>query len=428
MAFLRVVQGGRPGELHEIVAERLVLGRHPSCEVVLDNAVISRQHARLIRQSAGYVIEDLGSRNGTYVNGKAISGTQLIRDRDHIRICDYVLEYLEQLPLIDEMQMDDRLGGSSTRATRTSAYQRHETLDLPEDNPDLESSSIITTLNAAARGQRLDVRPEVKLRAVLDLSRQLSQTVDLRTMLNQSLGCLFQLFPQAEYGIVVLCDADFKHVELKVARSRSGEGEEHLAISRTILQRALQSHEAILSEDLADDTRFRDSHSASALEIRSMMCAPLSGANDEPFGAIQLTTRNLKKIFTQDDLDLLVSVAAQAGLAVENTRLHSEAILRNEMERDLEVATQIQLGFLPEPHPSFPGYEFCHYYKPAAGRRDYYDYIPPGWTVGRFGRRCFGEGGFRGTADGPALFVGPLSPGGTALGGGGHDRTESRAD
>ena len=91
MAFLRVVQGGRSGELHELVTDRLVLGRHPSCEVVLENAVISRQHARLIRQGAGYVIEDLGSRNGTYINGKAVSGLQPVKDTDRIRICDYVL-------------------------------------------------------------------------------------------------------------------------------------------------------------------------------------------------------------------------------------------------------------------------------------------------------------------------------------------------
>lgn len=380
VAFLRVIQGGRPGELHEISSDRLVLGRHPSCEVVLDNAVISRQHARLVRQGESYAIEDLGSRNGTYVNGRVISGIQRIADRDHIRICDYVLEYLDQLPLIDSSPYDPSENPTNpvARSSAAGTLQPPDTLDDAYLLADVDSSSsIITTLKARGRSERLGVRPEAKLRAVLDLSRQLSHTLDLTTMLEETLTCLFSLFPQAEYGVIVLCDAEFKDVELRVARSRQGEGLDDMAISRTILGRALLDHEAILSEDLADDTRFRDSNSASAMQIRSLICAPLSGAEEKPFGVIQLTTRNLKQIFTQDDLDLLVSVAAQAGLAVENTKLHAAAVKKFEIERDLEVATQIQLGFLPNQMPNIAGYEFNHYYRAAQQvGGDYFDYIP----------------------------------------------------
>lgn len=369
MAFLRVVQGSRIGELHELVSERLVLGRHPSCEVVLENAVISRQHARMIRQGSSYVIEDLGSRNGTFVNGKKISGLERVKDKDRIRICEIVLQFLDELPQIDatiaELAIDkERSAGNAT-------------LDDDSYYGDLDSSSsIISTLNAGARSVRLDVRPEAKLRAILELSTLFSRTIALESVLKKTLECLFRIFPQIELSYVLLIDPDSGDPVVKAARSGSGEETTDVPVTMTVIERALQDHEAILSEDIADDTRFRDSESASALQIRSMMCAPLSGFEGEPFGAIQLTTKDLRKPFSQDDLDLLVSVSAQAGLAIENAKLHAEVLHSHEMERDLEVATQIQLGFLPHNRPDFAGYEFFHYYQAAQQvGGDYYDYV-----------------------------------------------------
>ncbi len=371
MAFLRVVQGSRMGELHELVSDRLVLGRHPSCEVVLENAVISRQHARMLRQGDSYVIEDLGSRNGTFVNGEKVNGLQLVKENDRIRICDIVLQYLNELPQIDATVAEGLVGEDDELSAGIA------TLEDDSFCGDLESSSsIITTINALSRSVRLDVRPEAKLRAILELSTLFGRTIDLDAVLKKTLECLFHIFPQIELGYVLLIDPDSKIPVIKAARSGSGDENTDVPVTMTVIERALQDQEAILCEDIADDTRFRDSESASALQIRSMMCAPLSGAEDEAFGAIQLTTKDLRKAFTQDDLDLLVSVTAQAGLAIENANLHAEVLHSHEMERDLEVATQIQLGFLPNKRPEFAGYEFFHYYRAAQQvGGDYFDYV-----------------------------------------------------
>lgn len=300
MPFLRVIQGGRSGELHEIVVDRLVLGRHPSCEVVLDNPVISRQHARLIRQGTGYVIEDLGSRNGTYVNGKSVSGLQTIYDTDRIRICDYVLEYLNELPLTEEtVPADERMFASSHRRSGKQIQAGESPRTVENETfqyEDLESSSsIVTTLKTGPNSVRFDVRPEAKLRVVLELTSLFRRTVDLFTVLDKTLECLFRLFPHAELGVVLLCDPVTKTPTVRAARNESGQMPTDVSVSRSVIERAIKSHEAILSEDVGDDTRFRDSISASALEIRSLMCVPLGNFDEEPFGAIQLTTRNLKK-------------------------------------------------------------------------------------------------------------------------------------
>ncbi len=371
VAFLRVVQGGRPGELHELTGERIVLGRHPSCEVILDNAAISRQHARLIRQSSQFVLEDLGSRNGTYVNGKAVTSTRKIANRDRIRICDIVLEYLDELPLMEATVAGELSYNESLQPNAAGQ------ITIDQENPELESSSsIITTISAKTMGHRLDVRPEAKLRAIIELTRLFSRTFQLETVMKKTLECLFSLFPQSELGLVLLIDPQTKEPIVRAARDRDGETSLDQKVSSTVIQQALDSHAAILSEDLGDDTRFRESESASLLEIRSILCSPLTGGEGMSFGAIQLTTKDLRKPFNQDDLDLFVSVTAQAALAIENAHMHSEMVQRREMERDLEVATQIQLGFLPNKMPSILGFEFCHFYQAAQQvGGDYFDYV-----------------------------------------------------
>ena len=91
---------------------------------------------------------------------------------------------------------------------------------------------------------------------------------------------------------------------------------------------------------------------------------------------IQLDTKSLRHQFTQTDLDVLVSVGAQASLAIENARLHEDLLQRSDIERELRFATQVQLGFLPEQRPSPPGYEFFDYYEPAHRvGGDYFDYV-----------------------------------------------------
>src|SRR5262249_21521024 len=95
------------------------------------------------------------------------------------------------------------------------------------------------------------------------------------------------------------------------------------------------------------------------------------------FGVIQLDTQDRSKKFTQDDLKLLCGVANQASIALENARLLEEAVLQERLRRDLEVAHEVQLSFLPRSLPSVPGYEFFGHYEPALQvGGDYYGYIP----------------------------------------------------
>jgi len=113
--------------------------------------------------------------------------------------------------------------------------------------------------------------------------------------------------------------------------------------------------------------------------IRSVLCAPLSSAEGKTFGVIQLDTQDRNKKFTQDDLKLLQGVANQASIAMENAKLHEGTVVRERLRRDLELAHQVQLSFLPSRLPEVAGYEFFAYYEPALEvGGDYYDFVDLG--------------------------------------------------
>src|SRR2546429_3733182 len=137
-------------------------------------------------------------------------------------------------------------------------------------------------------------------------------------------------------------------------------GVQTCALPIWIVARCLETAQALLSEDATSDKRFDLSQSIADCRIRSVMCAPLiMKSTGKAFGVIQLDTQDRNKKFTQDDLKLLMAVAGQAAVAVENAKLHDNMVARAGLERDLRLAHQVQMSFLPKKPPSIAGYEFA---------------------------------------------------------------------
>jgi sigma-B regulation protein RsbU (phosphoserine phosphatase) len=379
VAFLHVIKGSRPGQVLELRGERMILGRHPSCEIVLDNAAVSRQHAQILNRRGTFFLEDLRSRNRTYLNGTAIDGREPLKDADEVTICDIVLQFFQARK---EEGADESTPGRPTSSPlradprSTQALEALPPPDPPDDSPE-QLSSIITTIDTkSASTTRLGVKPEVKLRAILEMSNTLARTLKLDDVLQSLLDGLFKVFPQADSGFVMLAGGEDRQSIVKASLARGGDATGSVRMSNTILRTAMQSGEAILSADALEDSRFDASESLAGLGIRSMICVPLMTKGGSALGAIQLQTQSLRQQFTQSDLDVLVSVGSQAILAIENARLHEDLLRQSHMERELQFATQVQLGFLPERRPNPPGYEFFDYYEPAERvGGDYFDYI-----------------------------------------------------
>ncbi len=249
--------------------------------------------------------------------------------------------------------------------------------DGAEVSPAEPLSSVITNFDPRRpRENFATVKPEVKLHAITQLMQALRRELELESMLPKILATLFNLFPQAEQGFILLRDDDPDRLRVMATLSRLVDQPDKVAASMTVVRRVLETGEAILSENVLDDSRFRKSTSLSKLKIRSVMCVPLSDGDDNPIGVIEIDTRDTVHGFANEDLELLASVAAQADMVLEKAKLHEEVLRQREIERDLEFATQVQLGFLPKERPRIPGYAFADYYEAALRvGGDYFDYI-----------------------------------------------------
>ncbi|HET6422058.1 MAG TPA: FHA domain-containing protein, partial [Planctomycetaceae bacterium] len=94
MAVLKLLSGGPLGQVLPLSGERILLGRHPTCQIVLDNAAISRHHAQILESHGEYFLEDLRSRNGTLLNESPVRGRMTLHDGDEVKLCDFVFQFL----------------------------------------------------------------------------------------------------------------------------------------------------------------------------------------------------------------------------------------------------------------------------------------------------------------------------------------------
>jgi phosphoserine phosphatase RsbU/P len=328
--FLRVEQGSCPGQLLEVAGERVVIGRHPGCEIVLDNAAVSRQHAQISESHGSYFLEDLRSRNKTFLNGRPVDGTAELHDGDSIEFCDLAFRFYAESPPEEKERPTAPAPfaavASSPPIGSAKATVAHDGEAAPLDAFLESGSSILSTvpLNEAS-SLLLAVKPEQKLRAVLDIGRSLGHALELSDVLEKTLAGLFRVFLQADHGFVLLKEGEKGKLVVRAAKSRKAD-DAAPSVSMTVVRRAMKTGEAILSADVTGDSRFEGSDSIPMMSLRSVMCVPLFSQGDEPFGIVQLDCDDASRSFTKDDLDVLASVAGQIGLAVENARLHTELV------------------------------------------------------------------------------------------------------
>jgi serine/threonine protein kinase len=182
---------------------------------------------------------------------------------------------------------------------------------------------------------------------------ELTQTFDLDKLLEKIGDKLFQAFPQADRALIFLADEANDTLIPKVIKSRRAQDEPSANFGRLIVQQCMTKAQALLSEDAYADQRFDLSRSASTPRISSIVVAPLTmRATGKSFGVIQLDTPDRHNKFTQDDLKLLMSVASQAAIALENAKLHANLVERAGLERDLRFAHQVQSA--PQPPLTSP--------------------------------------------------------------------------
>ncbi len=350
MAILELIAEQGTGLFYTLDGRETVIGRLPECDIVLPGTRVSRKHARVSPGRDGFVVEDLGSRNGTLHNGSLLDGPQVLENGDKL--------------VVDE-----------------SRFVFHA--DPPARAPFERASGVTGTIvfdpNTTVRPA---ANPEAQLKAVFSLSRELASSVSLDQIQLGLLAALFRIFPVVRRGFVLLPDEDGR-LRLTTRRLNADVDAEPPTLGpvQHACEECFADGKSLLFVDDPSTGEFDASDAAATLEAeggsRSIMCAPLVGSEGAVYGVVQLDRRGLERPFSMDDLETFSSVAAIAGQSVENNRLHAENLRSQLRDKELELAARVQRLLVPSQPPTVQGFEVFHYYEPAREvGGDYFDYLP----------------------------------------------------
>ena len=340
MAFLKLHPSDGGERIIPIVSHRTVIGRQPECDVVLESLSVSRHHAALVEVHGKHFIEDLKSKNGTFVNGVLVAEITELHDADVIDICDEILSFHTDEPETVLIPPAPETWASRTQDTRSTPLPLNATsIDtyaaLDDSQPEPE---VVATLDPSfdqSTGTLSASLPE-KVHIVMELSQSICSELRLADVQSRAVNGLLKIFPQADVAALLSEDSSTGDLQVVAVQSRYKDrgGEPPTMASRTVAYRAIKSETAILSADAVADARFDGADSVHRPRLGSTMCVPLISRQRNVLGAIQVAAVRSKNLFSKEDLAIMVTIASQVTLAVENARLHEEVV----MQRDL--ATQ----------------------------------------------------------------------------------------
>ena len=323
----------------------LTFGRAADADVVVSDGSMSRNHARIALSGDAWVVEDLGARNGTFVNGERIDGRRAIAPGDVIKMGATLI----------------RVGGG-------------EETEHALGSSDL-ASSIFRSVAELAIGDMAGAAPSrvaARLKALNDFHRAMAGPISLDELLQLLLERLFAAL-HPEEGVILLRRPDG---DLRTAASRRLPGATgDLLVSRRLTVEVVEKGTAALVTDLAVDERFASAHSMIGSGIRSILAAPISDAAG-CVGMVAIYSRAHVRRFGEEDLELLVSLASAAALRIRNVALAEEAAERRVQDRELALAHDIQMAMLPRRMPDRSEIDMAATLIPArAVGGDLYDFL-----------------------------------------------------
>lgn len=327
MLTLIVLQGPDKGRRFELPDQPTLIGRD-SRQLPLTDNTVSRRHCELLPVDGTWVLKDLGSSNGSYLNGARVENSTILKLGDQIRIGRTVMVF-----------------GAQPGVSRTS----NANVSLSGEEAGMDSSIMHTV--ASNEDSMVLAVPEPaaaamsNLKILYQLGAALGSSFDVDQVLEVVMDLVFE-HVKADRGIILLVDLRNNQLIPKVVRTRdesagskSGEAatgtpgpNEKIHASRTIINHVILNGEGVLSSNAMADQRFSKGKSVHNLGIRSALCAPikarkLSGkGGDEVIGVIYIDSSVKNYTYSPDQLRLLTAIALQAGLAIQNAKLYQSGL------------------------------------------------------------------------------------------------------
>ncbi len=331
--------------------ETCVVGRSSSADLSIPDRALSRTHARLFRDAETWLVEDMGSRNGTRLNQRPLLAPAVLQPGDVIELGGSRLTVRRT-----------EHGGPPTQSSGVSGA----TLFRPAREVLAEQSSGRQLVGPGEAGP-LD-RLVQRLKLLNEVHDALGRSVELPDLLRLILDRAFtHLGPEEGAIFLKTPDGSYTCVASRSARS-NGDGS---LFSQNLLHQVAENGMAALVLDTLEDERFNQAKSLMNAGLRSLVAAPLLDP-DGALGMMVLGSRLQVRQFSEEDMELLVSLASVAAMRIRNLRLAEGAAERRRLQQEVELARRIQVGLLPRQLPTVAGCEL------HAGN------IPSRWVSGDF--------------------------------------------
>jgi signal transduction histidine kinase len=279
--------------------DSVTIGRSAENDLVVPNKLVSGRHAEVVLSPDGPLIRDVGSKNGTWVNGDRIDGVRGLVHGDRIVIGGQPLNFLAEPDL-----------------ERTEVTLREDEPETTQIHAAIDSRAPLNLHDESLESARKNLAILNETGSLLLIAK------DEEELSSRILDLVFDLL-DAERGCVIL-PSPAGEPETMAARCLEGQTE-GLDVSRTILNRTLVEGLSLLTSDAAADERLKAGHSIMLQGIRAAMCVPVRGKRSI-LGAIYVDTRMQTGAFTSQDLELLTTLGIHAGITIENQRLIRENV------------------------------------------------------------------------------------------------------
>ncbi len=293
-----------------------LVGRAATCDIPIIDPTISRRHAEIRCDDGGVAVRDLGSSNGTFVNGQRVE-TATLAVGDAVTFGNVQMSLQEATP-------------PRTSAAGTAAEQE---ADEGAGATIVRQRPVHGPAPTTARTSGAEDKSREKLATLLEVSKGLGRAVDTDAILAKIVGYAYQILEVDRVAILLLDEHDV--LVPKISRDRRGADAPRM-VPRSIASAAVADKVAILSDNAGEDMRF-GGESVVLQQVRSAICSPLIGSEDRVLGVVYVDNVSTTHRFTDDDLDFVVAFSGIAAVAIENSqfaeRIRRETLARSNFER-----------------------------------------------------------------------------------------------
>jgi serine phosphatase RsbU (regulator of sigma subunit)/pSer/pThr/pTyr-binding forkhead associated (FHA) protein len=329
---------------HTLDGSAVSIGRASDCSIPIKDRYLSRKHAEIIAVGAAWVLKDLGSANGTYLNGTRVERDEALKPGDRIRLGDTEIVFEAT-----ERNTDRFIAVAESKASATIAIPVHEITDRPE---------------------AVDI---ARLQTLTLLARELIEDRPMDELFGFIVERVMEHLHPSRAAIALLASDGKSFTKVEVRRQDKSDSSE-LTISHTLLADIVEEKKALAFMDISADDKLSRAQSIIMQGIHSILCAPLMIGN-AVVGVLYVDYLFTQRSITEDDVRLVAQIGRFAAIKLETTRLREDQIQKRIMDEELKTASNIQRRLLPAAPSGVAGYTFVGRNQPSrVVSGDYYDF------------------------------------------------------